>query len=248
MEKVHHLVWYRSHVVSKNIVIVFMIDFFLPLKCCTHRLTLLAPMQALLYVCLSLVWISNLGISSSTRKFITAPCRNPVYLHWNMTTWRGQVMWFSFHCEIMGGSSRHTTHCNIALCLVIIWHCSWIALGIEGHKTVIQVGNLCGFQSAMTGRYLDILNVAALSICTWIATTIDLHRVHRLRMLESVPLNRDTFNYDLIYFISIQRALNWDSSRWETRHHMWKLCVCLIWTRGHVSHSQHEVSSNLQVA
>lgn len=165
-------------------------------------------------------------------------------------------MWFSFHCETMGGISRHTTHCSIALCLVLIWQCLWIALGIEGHKTVIQVGNLCGFQSAMTGRYLEILNVAALSICTWVAMTIDLHQVHRLRMSETVPplpicldgIHWDTFSYDLIFFISIQRALNWDSSRWETRHHMWKLCVCLIWTRGHVSHSQHEVSSNLQMA
>jgi hypothetical protein len=36
------------------------------------------------------------------------------FLTWNMTTWWGYTMWFLLWCEIIGGTSCHTVHCNIA--------------------------------------------------------------------------------------------------------------------------------------
>ena len=52
----------------------FVMSVFPSLKCISHCLILLAPMQKVPYVCWSHEWISNSGISSLTRNSITAYC------------------------------------------------------------------------------------------------------------------------------------------------------------------------------
>jgi hypothetical protein len=94
------------------------------LKCFTHRLTLLAPMQASPQTRWSCVWIFDAWISSLTRNCITARCQNDLsssatFSHWNITTSGGQVTWFSLWCEKVDGTSHVS---RIAILRDI---CSW---------------------------------------------------------------------------------------------------------------------------
>lgn len=100
---------------------------FPSLKCFTHCLTLLECMQEFPYAQWSCVWISSVVISSFQEILSLQveeggkKCRHQSFSRNEIWPHKGQVMWFSFQCEITKWNcSTYKAHCNIARHLSVI--------------------------------------------------------------------------------------------------------------------------------
>jgi len=96
----------------------------------TQLSPMLSPPYACWYrACVSDGGISSLTINSITLRYLSDMSSPTIFLHWNITTWQGQMMWFSLWWETIDGTSAQISRIAIlsGISFVLI-RFSWVLI------------------------------------------------------------------------------------------------------------------------